>query len=108
VVTVLPTWADNRDARRLLASIIADPPETRIRRDDWGSEEVYRTWKRPDVAALRKLHAQWQEREFAALDRKFAVTGVWSDAASKAVLGAETPDALIARLLGEAKRQEAA
>jgi hypothetical protein len=105
---MLPTWADNRDARRLLASIIADPPETRIRRDDWGSEEVYRTWKRPDVAALRKLHAQWQEREFAALDRKFAITGVWDQTASNAVLGAETPDALIGRLLGEAQGQRRA
>jgi hypothetical protein len=101
----LPTWANNREALPLLASIVARPPETRIVRDDWGSHTIYRTWKRPDVAALKRLHQAWLDRELAALDAQYEVTGKWSEEASRAVLGVETPDQLIKRLLAQNDEQ---
>lgn len=63
-MTALPPWADNAEGRRLLASIVANPPETRIVRDDWGSRTVYRSWQRPDVAALKRMERDWWNANF--------------------------------------------
>jgi hypothetical protein len=97
----LPAWADNVKALPLLAGIIVKPPEARLIRDDWGTPDTpwYRTSRRPDVAALKRMHTDWLDRELAALDAQFAMTGKWCADASRSVLGAETPDQLIHRLL---------
>jgi hypothetical protein len=99
LIESLPAWCANNAGRKLIYSILASPPETRIVRDDWGSHTIYRTWKRPDVAALKRLHSDWLDRELAALDAQYEVTGKWCEEASRAVLGVETPDQLIKRLL---------
>lgn len=100
--TQLPIWASTSEARALLASIVADPPEIRVSRSDWGSVEVYRTWKRPDVTALKRLYEEWLDREFAALDAQWEVTGFWPEHDDNP-LAAERPDDLIRRLLREAR-----
>lgn len=96
----LPAWC-TAEALPLLASIIANPPETRLIRDDWGSRDTpcYRPYRRPDVAALKRMHTAWLDSQVAALDVQFNITGKWDEEASRAVLGAETPDQLIHRLL---------
>jgi hypothetical protein len=80
----LPLWAQNDEARALLASVVANPPETRIRRDDWGAETVYRSWQRPDVGALKRMFTAW-----------------WDANHETATALPESPDALIGRLLAE-------
>jgi hypothetical protein len=104
-VSKLPPYADNKLGRALLTEILANPPETRIR-SAWGGAPADQRFsaKSPSgklVCQLRRLHREWLEREFAILDRQFEVTGVWNDAASRAVFGAEEPDALVRRLLAE-------
>lgn len=62
-----PAWADNAEARTLLASIIASPPEYRITAGAWiegGGRKVYRPWKRPDVAALNGMYRDWWEANY--------------------------------------------
>lgn len=78
----LPLWAQNREALPLLASIIANPPESRVRTGDWGSDVVYRSWQRPDVAALKRMYREW-----------------WNANFEGATELPENPDALIHRLL---------
>jgi len=87
-VNALPAWADNDEARELLASILRNPPETRISRSDWGATTVYRAWKRPDVGALKRMFT------------------VWWDANYETARGVERPDALIGRLLRGQERAD--
>lgn len=85
-MTPLPTWADNATARALLQRIAANPPEYRIVRDDWGASKVYRTHQQPDVAALKRLYAEWWEANYAT-----------------AQVLPLSPDELIERVLGESR-----
>ena len=82
----------------------------RLNRDDWGTRDTprFRSYCRPDVSALRQLHKHWTEREFSALDRSFAITRVWNQTRANEVLGAETPDALIERLIAAAAEERRA
>lgn len=95
-MTPLPRWADVPAATPLLASILRDPPETRITRGTWiegGGQVVYRTYHRPDVAALKRLFGDWWEANYDKPDRG----------------PVERPDALIERLLSErSERRRAA
>lgn len=100
-MTALPAWANTPIGRALVQAILADPPESRQVRDDWGTRD-WRSYAGKVAGTLRRLHDEWQTRELAKLDRTFAITGVWDDAASRAVLGCEDSNQLIERLLAEA------
>jgi hypothetical protein len=102
-VTGLPAYADNKLGRALLTEILRDPPETRIR-PAWGGAPADQRFRADSpsgklVCKLRRMHREYLERALAILDRQYEVTGIWDSAASKAVFGAEEPDALVRRLL---------
>jgi hypothetical protein len=110
-MTALPQWANTRIGRACIAEIIANPPEGRLVRDDWGTRDQpeFNAWKRPDVATLKRLHREWKERELARLDQRFERTGHWDHDAANAIFRMEDADALIGRVLAEAQaRSEAA
>jgi hypothetical protein len=104
----LPAWARSDDALLLLAHIIDAPPATFIRSaDDWqGATERFTAKGCKPLAELRRMHREWEEREFAALDAQFHVTGHWDQDASNAIHRAEDADALVRRLLTEPERAD--
>lgn len=110
----LPTWAQTGVARALLSTIVAERPEARVTSNKLPSiygghrEPTTREYVGKPAGLLRRIRTEWIEREFAKLDQTYAATGVWDEAASKAVLGCETADDIIERMLNAPSQAEAA
>jgi hypothetical protein len=110
----LPAWCDTLVGREIIAALRRDPPETYIRSNRLpsiyggypGIPEERFTGKL--VNRLRRMREEWLERELAAFDAQFEVSGKWDDEASRAVFGSETADDLIRRMLAEEEQRRAA
>jgi hypothetical protein len=108
---ILPAWCETLPGRELIEQIIAERPEPRVQSNRlpslYGGHREPNTATYPCEAAslLRRLHRDWVQHELTALDRQFAITHIWDDDASHAILGAEQPDALIERVLSETAEQ---
>lgn len=97
----LPSYAATPIGRALISEIIAERPDGRLIVDDWGTRDCPHYSGKP-AAMLRRLRSEWVQRELAALDVQFHVTGgLWDEDASTAILATETADALIERVLAE-------
>jgi hypothetical protein len=113
-MTVLPRWADTPLGRELLAAIRRDPPATYVRSNRLpsvyggypGIPEERFTGKL--VSRLRKMREEWVDREMALLDQQYHATHRWDEEASRAVLGSESADDLIRRVLVEGEERAAA
>jgi len=106
-MTALPRWADTPLGHELLAAIRRDPPESRIVRDAWGTRDCPRFTGKL-VSRLRKMREEWVDREMALLDRQYHATHRWDEEASRTVLGSESADDLIRRVLVEGEERAAA
>lgn len=111
VVTRLPEWADNAGGRALVSAIIEERPGYRDRHrlpSIYGGhiEPMPPRYIGKTAARLRKLHDRWLDRQLAALDAQFAVSGHWDADASHALFAAETGDQLIERVLRETDESE--
>lgn len=113
-MSALPQWADNPIGSALVSAVILDRPEPRVRQHRLPSvfggypDGTSITYSGKPAALLRRLRREWVDRHYALLDSQFAVTGVWDEAASRAILGCEEADALIQRLLAETAEQKVA
>lgn len=106
-MTALPSWANTPLGRELVAAILADPPEGRLIRDDWGARD-HRSFAGKVAGRLRRLHKEWVERKYSHLNREFAISHVWNAAEAERILRMEDANALIERVLAEAVDQRAA
>jgi hypothetical protein len=101
----LPKWASNRLGRALVSAIIAERPDCFVTSGESYNSGGRTIYKGKVAGQLRRLHREWMEREFARQDEQFRITGIWDQAASNAVCGAEEADALIGRILRETEQQ---
>jgi hypothetical protein len=110
----LPAWARSKVAVELLAAIARDRPEPRVRQHRLSatfggySEGTSISYPGKIAGTLRTIQTQWVQREYAALDRRFAVTHRWDHEQAREILSAESADALIERVLRESGEQRRA
>lgn len=100
----LPAWANTPIGRELIAAIIASPPEGRPITDDWGTRD-HRSFAGKVAGRLRRLHQEWTDREYSALNREFAILNRWDHQRAREILGVEDGNQLIERLLSESSEQ---
>jgi len=106
-MTRLPQWCANPLGRALIAEIISQRPEPvtinhRLPAMYGGYPDgASTTYVGKPASLLRRLRSEWEEREFDRLNRAYASSKTWDEAASRAVLGAEEANDLITRVLGE-------
>jgi hypothetical protein len=103
----LPEWARSQLASELIAAILADPPEGRPIRDDWGTRD-HRSFAGKIAGRLRRLHKEWVEREYSQLSRKFAIYHKWDHERAREILSAPDGNQLIEQLLSQEQRRAAA
>lgn len=109
-----PAWASNDIGRALISAIIEERPERGA--DSYKLPSIFGGHREPceadyrgkPAARLRRLHREWLERELALLDAQFAVTQLWDEDASKALLRTENANELIERVLAETANQKVA
>jgi hypothetical protein len=98
----LPAWALNQEAHALVEQIIAERPESFLRPYEGSRINGETVFKGSTAGRLRVMHSDWLDRELAALDHQFEVTGHWDDDASKALFATEDGNQLVERVLREA------
>jgi hypothetical protein len=100
-VVNLPPYANTPIGRELIAAIIRERPEYRITRGAWIEGGGTRSYAGKLAGRLRQLHKEWVEREYDALNRRFAVTHRWDADEAARILGTENGNQLIERVLTE-------
>lgn len=104
----LPAWAQSAEARALLKQVVAEQPEHRITRGSWVEGGGHARYRGEAAAKLRHIYDNWLDRENAALEAQYAVTGKWDQDAANEVFRTEDADTLIARLMGDGGRFQVA
>jgi hypothetical protein len=101
----LPRWALNEGARTLLEQVIAERPDWFLRCYDGSRINGETVFKGKAAGRLRRMHSDWLDRELAALDAQYHVTGIWDDEVSKALFHTEDGNRLIDRVLRETEER---
>lgn len=103
----LPSWCDNPIGRALVEQIIGERPSFRLSRGQWIEGGGQKSYPGEAAGQLRRMHKDFVEREYAALNRQFAVLNRWDHERAREVLGVENGNELITRILAETEQHHA-
>jgi hypothetical protein len=97
----LPRWALNQEGAFPRRANHRRAPGSFLRCYDGSRINGETVFKGKAAGRLRRMHSDWLDRELAALDAQYHVTGIWDDEVSKALFHTEDGNQLVERVLRE-------